>query len=449
MGLLTTYLNHVQSQPNKCALLIDDKRISYRQLHDDVLKVFESLPLFEKGSRIGIAIHQPERFTVWYLAVLFKGGVPCVCDAMWKASRLEDVQEAYGFAYLVNQHEDIVACKNAYTKHQPDTLHIGFTSGTTGTPKAYVRSLASWIASFKENDKLFDDAPDVLIAPGPHAHSLTLYAIVYALYKGLTFIGQTQFNASLLSETVQLVDGKKAAFLVPTMILSIVAQRPMPDIETLLSSGAKLPPSLFERIQHERPHTRVIEFFGTSEASFISYNANQAAPSHSVGQLFSNVEAHLDNPDSDGVGRLLVKGPMTFSGYLNQTDDDEWIETGDYASIDDHQYLYLHGRLSDRMNIGGKNVYPEEIERYVLQHDHIQEVVCFSIPHRSLGEIVILLFTSNSKVTPLEIREYCKKGLERYKRPFKVKEVQNLTHTHSGKIARHMLRAQYLEGALE
>ena len=55
---------------------------------------------------------------------------------------------------------------------------------TTGLPKAYYRNEPSWLASYKENEKLLRHKENILVAPGPLAHSLSLYTCIYALYTG-------------------------------------------------------------------------------------------------------------------------------------------------------------------------------------------------------------------------------------------------------------------------
>lgn len=76
----------------------------------------------------------------------------------------------------------------------PQCLHIGFTSGTTGLPKGFMRDLPSWIASFEVNDTLLDASTQTYMALGPYAHSLTLYVLIYALWNGKTFIGQDRYD---------------------------------------------------------------------------------------------------------------------------------------------------------------------------------------------------------------------------------------------------------------
>ena len=89
------------------------------------------------------------------------------------------------------------------------------------------------------------------------------------------------------------------------------------------------------------PKSDLIEFFGTSEASFISYNFNNSAPPESVGKLFHNVHVNIEQPDVSGIGLLKIRSDMSFGGYVDEdVSDDSWIETGDFASCDAHAHLF-------------------------------------------------------------------------------------------------------------
>ena len=86
--------------------------------------------------------------------------------------------------------------------------------------------------------------------------------------------------------------------------------------------------------QHFISTSKFNRIFGTSEASFISYNFNQSSPAHSVGKLFPHVETRLLNQDDDAVGLLAVRSEMVFSGYVGQSNQEgSWIKTGDFAYI--------------------------------------------------------------------------------------------------------------------
>ena len=98
------------------------------------------------------------------------------------------------------------------------TCYILDISGTTGLPKAYYRNEHSWIASYVENEKLIYNYEKALVAPGPLAHSLSLYTCIFALYSGRTFIGQRQFDAKRFISILNEQHSNIALFLVPTML---------------------------------------------------------------------------------------------------------------------------------------------------------------------------------------------------------------------------------------
>src|SRR5699024_5855092 len=221
--------------------------------------------------------------------------------------------EKYGVQYLMEE-EDLsihnVTQKDNF-KDDDDLLHIAFTSGTTGLPKAYYRGALSWIKSFSKNDQLFDRMINTVVAPGPLSHSLSLYACIYALYTGRTFIGQRYFEAKRLMQTIQHQKVNTACIMVPTMLQACVATQILIAVKHyILSTRDNLGVRIRPRIQHCFPKGVVTECFRTSEASFISYNFNTSAPPDSVGKLFHNVHVNIEHPDVSGIGLLKIRTDM-------------------------------------------------------------------------------------------------------------------------------------------
>ncbi|MCJ1657062.1 AMP-binding protein [Staphylococcus sp. NRL 16/872] len=459
LEILKNIQYYTNEQPNAIALQFDDEVLTYENLHREISKAQSHFPELQVGSRVGLLSDEPMINMVYYFAIHMIGGVPCFLDTNWSTTLINELIDTYHIEYLLEADGEITITKTHATNvhyideqsQVKDLLHIGFTSGTTGLPKAYYRNEPSWLASYIENEKLLHHDESIFIAPGPLAHSLSLYTCIYALWSGRTFIGQQHFDAQQLMQHIQQQTQSIALFLVPTMLSQLVhipSETKM--LTSILSSGAKLSPQLFQDVTTTFPQANIIEFFGTSEASFISYNFNQTAPTDSVGQLFPNVTYQLEEQDSDQIGLLHVKSNMTFSGYVNckVIQPQSWIETGDYAYVKD-QNLYLVSRKSERLIIGGKNVYPTAVEQHVKQLDGIDEAVMIGEPHTRFGEIAVLIYMGHRELDYLSLRRYLLQTLSRYEVPSKLVKVSTMPFTNSGKVARGTLRELYLKGELE
>ncbi|MCI2773810.1 AMP-binding protein [Staphylococcus petrasii] len=448
-----------EEQPNVIALQFDDEQITYAEFYNAIKDARDNFQEISFGTRVGLLSDSPMMNMIHYFAVLMQEAVPCFLDASWPTSTIDQLVDTYNIQYIVNGETQLIKTQSlnlegSFFEEQSqvnDLLHIGFTSGTTGLPKAYYRNEHSWLASYIENEKLLYHDESIFIAPGPLAHSLSLYTCIYALWSGRTFIGQQHFDAQQLMQHIQQQTQSIALFLVPTMLSQLVhipSETKM--LTSILSSGAKLSPQLFQDVTTTFPQANIIEFFGTSEASFISYNFNQTAPIDSVGQLFPNVSYQLEEQDSDQIGLLHVKSNMTFSGYVNRKviQPESWIETGDYAYVKD-QNLYLVSRKSERLIIGGKNIYPTAVEQRVKQLDGIDEAVMIGEPHTRFGEIAVLIYMGHRELDYLSLRRYLLQTLSRYEVPSKLVKVSKMPFTNSGKVARGTLRELYLKGELE
>lgn len=101
----------------------------------------------------------------------------------------------------------------------------------------------------------------------------------------------------------------------------------------------------------------------------------------SIGKSFPSVEVKIDNPDENGIGELMAKGPSIMIGYYENDeatkkalDADGWFHTGDLARIDEDGFIYISGRKKSVIVLNnGKNVFPEEIETLLNKVEGIKE----------------------------------------------------------------------------
>lgn len=419
------------------------------------------------SQQVGILIQDPTQFMRVYQAVQAAGLLPVVLDSKWTPKQLHQILDHYEIRQVIadkhiegvstirlEQLNEAAAENDISIKAPPEgLLHIGFTSGTTGLPKGYYRNKHSWDVSYDANNEILNERPTAIIAPGPLAHSLTLYAMMYAYHIEVPCLMQMEYHPVQLLH--QLKNNPKAiVFLVPSVLEQLLhfdAEHLNQIQVTFLTSGAKLEPHTIARFKEKLPKSEVIEFFGTSEASFISYHHVTDYAPNNVGKLFKGVKVILTSEDGKvmddvtTIGQLHVQSDMVFSGYVGQAavTNQDIIATGDYARMTSDDDLILEGRVNNKCIVGGMNVYPEEVEQKIREVTSIEQVMVSSVPHYELGEVLIAYYVSEDDMNISQLKKTLRSYLERYKVPMCWIKVPKMLFTSSGKVARQAMKEQY------
>ena len=130
----------------------------------------------------------------------------------------------------------------------------------------------------------------------------------------------------------------------------------------------------------------LIQGYGLTESSpVLTAESSEKKKAGSIGIPLKNVEIKIDNPDKDGVGEILGKGPNIMLGYYENEEatkkalDDGWLHTGDYGYIDEDGFIFVTGRKSDVIVLkNGKNIYPQEIEFLINKLPYVDENIVYS-----------------------------------------------------------------------
>ena len=157
----------------------------------------------------------------------------------------------------------------------------------------------------------------------------------------------------------------------------------------------------------------------------------------------------VEKSDSDSVGELCVKGPGVMTCYYkneeatNECLKDGWLYTGDMAKYDEDGFIWLVDRKKDVIISGGENIYPVQIESFIMKNQKVQDAAVIGIGDERLGEIscAIIQLKEGETCTEEEMNNFCLE-LPRYKRPRKIifaKVPRNAT----GKIEKPLLRETY------
>ena len=258
-------------------------------------------------------------------------------------------------------------------------------------------------------------------------------------------------------------------YAVPTQLRDLIAEvdsghcpRP-PRLREIRTGGSRVPEDLVLALTPALADHVIVQW-GMSELGAGMYTRphDPVEPaSRTAGRPVSGGHARVVNdegrPCATGLtGYLEFIGPSLFHGYFDEPElteqaftEDGWLRTGDLASIDAFGAVAIEGRATGLINVGGRKVNTEEVERLLEDCRPLRDSVLVALSDHRLGEVPALLCTvdDNTDVTLDHILRHLQaKGVASYQLPTTVRVVDELPRTPTGKIARH--RAQELARSL-
>jgi len=173
--------------------------------------------------------------------------------------------------------------------------------------------------------------------------------------------------------------------------------------------------------------------YGISECSpLVSVNREQFNDSSTVGVILPCCKVEIRNPNADGDGEIWVKGDIVMMGYYKDPErtakvlKDGWFNTEDYGRVNKKGQLIINGRKKNVIVLNnGKNIYPEEIENYVMRVPYIQEAIVKAVKNDQGQEISLCaeVFLNQEKVQELgieNVEETLKKDISKVTRELPV-----------------------------
>jgi len=345
----------------------------------------------------------------------------------------------------------------------PDaTAMVIYTSGTTGLPKGVVLSRRAIAADLDALADAWQWTPgDVLVHGLPlfHVHGLVL-GLLGSLRVGNRFVHTGKPTPAGYARACSEAGGT-LYFGVPTVWSRVVADaasaRALRRARLLVSGSAPLPVPVFDGLAGLTGH-RPVERYGASESLItVSTRADGERRAGWVGLPLPGVQTRLLDEDGgpaphDGetVGRLQVRGPMMFDGYLNRPDataeafdTDGWYRTGDVAVVDGAGMHRIVGRESvDLIKSGGYRVGAGEVETALLGHPGVGEVAVVGLPDDDLGQRIVAYVVGSPDLSADELVNHVAEELSVHKRPREVRFVDALPRNAMGKVLKKQLLSE-------
>ncbi|WP_298966695.1 AMP-binding protein [uncultured Roseibium sp.] len=406
------------------------------------------------GARIAFALTDPMSLLIGFFASSRTGRVALIVDPEWPDSLMKTVLEELSPGLFIQRGSQLfktVDSQRADVSPEEGALFFaGFTSGSSGMPKGYVRTHRSWLKSFELSDREFSNAPnDRIVIAGGLTHSLHLYGAVCGLSGGRQVVLMERFDPKeLFAELNRAKDGS-VLYATPTQLhyLGEVARRngPVDTVRQVLASGAKWQDGQRAAMAEVFPATSLMEFYGASETSFITVSRPcDDVPAGSVGRAAHGVQIAIGDPahplPSGTAGEIWVKSDLLFAGYIcGQSTETRWHEgwltVGDHGYLDGNGFLFLTGRSNRMIITSGLNVYPEEIEAQLLNHAAVATAVVVGRPDPVRGQIleaVVQLATPLDEAED-ELLRHCRNVLAKGKLPKKIHIKNHFPLTAGGK----------------
>jgi fatty-acyl-CoA synthase len=346
-----------------------------------------------------------------------------------------------------------------------EVINMQYTSGTTGFPKGVMLTHHNILNNgfhIGERQKFTDEERVCLPVPLFHCFGLVL-GIMAIITHGATAVVIEAFDPLLVLASVQ--KGKcTALYGVPTMFIAelnhpMFSMFDLASLRTGIMAGSPCPIEIMKRVISDMHAKEVTIAYGLTEGSLVMTQTSTDDAIElrvsTVGQHLPGIEVRIVNPETnrevppETQGEVVCRGCNVMKGYYKMpeateaaVDKDGWLHSGDLGTMDENGYFKITGRIKDMIIRGGENVYPREIEEFLLAMPGIKDVQVAGIASPKYGEEVgaFVVRKDGEKVCEEDVRDFCRGKISRFKVPKYVFFIDSYPMTASGKIQKFKLR---------
>ena len=359
--------------------------------------------------------------------------------------------------------DDLLATTTEFDNNS--AVNMQYTSGTTGFPKGVMlthRNILNNGFYIGENQKLTADDRVCLPVPFFHCFGCVLGVMAILTHRSTAVVVE-EYDALMVLEAVSK-EKATALYGVPTMYIGelnhpMFEEFDLSSLRTGIIAGAAVPPEVTKEAMERMGMVEMTNCYGLTETSpvFLQTHADDTDynKQNTVGRKHAPVEVRVIDPEDGHIcgpgekGEICCKGYNVMKGYYKMPeatadaiDEDGFLHSGDLGSYNEDGYYSITGRIKDMIIRGGENIYPLEVENFMLSIPGVLDAQVVGAPDERYGEIVVAFVKQREGFTLSEegIRETMVKQMARYKVPRYVFFVDEFPETTSKKVQKFKLR---------
>jgi len=364
--------------------------------------------------------------------------------------------------------EELATCRAALDPE--DVIIMMYTSGTTGFPKGVMLTHHNLITNSSGTAECINlGKADRLCIPVPLFHCFgCVSGTMCCVVSGATMVLVEKFDPAKVLETVEkerctVLHGVPTMFIMELELLK-KQKFDLSSLRTGIVAGAPCPVDVIKELEEVMNMREVVIAYGQTEASPGITNTRTDDPHElrisTAGRALPGVEVKIVDPKTGaevprGVqGEIYARGSNIMKGYYKNPeatagviDEESWLHTGDLGVMDENGYCKIICRLKDMIIRGGENIYPKEVEEFLLTHPSVKDVQVVGVPSVKYGEEVMafIQLKEGQALTREAVQNFCKGQIARYKVPKYVIFTDTYPTTTSGKVQKYKLRRLGIE----
>ena len=469
MNLMALLYIRQKLSPNQIAINENDNCITYHTLYTQSQHLAKKLAMhcdIKPHQKIAIMANNHTIMIHTLFAIARLGADIYLLNTELSVNQLQNIQDAVKFDWIIHDpqistltnvkslpidHPDQVSIYSLLNDNSlPNTSNLKvthfnkltvLTSGTTGRFKMAGRNskAQNFISPFYQLlMKLNLSKYNRVYIATPIYHGFGIATLCMSVLLGATIFINKRFDAVKVCQLINKYN-IEVITLVPLMLSRMMnySTTQLRSLRCIITGGAPIAVTLVQRTINQLGEV-LYNLYGTSEAGICMIATPNDLINHpsTIGKPIPGLSTKLmNNGKEDAIkGELYIKCAWSTQGK-------NWIATGDIAQKDRENNYYLNGRIDDMIVSGGENVYPFEIEQFLINHPDINDLAVISVNDEEFGQrlVAFVVLAAYAKQSEDTLKDWLKPQIARYQMPKKIYIIDELPMTHIGKVDRKQL----------